>query len=82
MSRIKKRTTAYDEEELLGPNLVGLLLGGGEVLLLPDVGHERDHLVALVDKPGEDARRVWPSAPSVRERRTETAGVREQHTAL
>ena len=52
----------HHEEELLGSDRVGLLLGGSKVLLLSNVGHEGDHVVAL--------RRLGVSSLGIRSRAT------------
>lgn len=57
--RGKDSEPTHDAEELAGTDGESLLLGGGKVLLLSNVGHEGDDLVALVDEPGEDARGVF-----------------------
>lgn len=55
---LDKLLAAVCEDKLLCADLEGLYAGGLKVLLLADVGHEGDDLVALFDEPCEDARRV------------------------
>lgn len=52
---LDKLLLAVGEDKLECADLEGLLAGSLKVFLLPDVGHERDHLVSLLDEPCEDA---------------------------
>lgn len=45
-----------------GAAVESLLTGNLKVLLLTNVGHEGNDIVAFVNEPSEDARGVWVSA--------------------
>lgn len=49
------------DNELDGADLEGLLSSSLEVLLLANIGHEGNHLVALLNEPGEDHRGIQTS---------------------
>lgn len=38
-----------------GADFQGFGVGGGEVFLLADVGHEADNFIVLLEEPGKDA---------------------------
>ena len=57
-----KFTTQILYVNLFRTNLQCFLLCGFEVLLLPYIGHEADHIEPFLDEPGEDAARVEATA--------------------
>jgi hypothetical protein len=52
---LDKLALEVDEVEANSAAVDRLGASGLEVLLLADIGHERNNVVALLDEPGEDA---------------------------
>jgi len=74
------------KEEIDSTALHGLLTSSLKVLLLTNIGHERNNIVALLNKPEKDARSVYQSDQRVQQCMmgllTETTRVSKDDLAL